>query len=203
METKDQNTANIEASENVGEAPTADSASTSGPDYESLRMMYDDVEAKLSDANEQMLRARAEVENVRRRGEREVEKARKFALEGFFQELLPVRDGMEMGIQAATGEVADATKLREGIELTLKMVDAAMAKFGLKEIDPLNSPFNPELHQAMAVQESDQQPPNTVIAVYQKGFVLNDRLIRPARVVVSKAPAAASDSGSHGGEKQT
>lgn len=204
METNDQDTASVAAHETGEDVQPSGPEATpaSGPDYESLRMMHEEAVARAADAQDQLLRARAEMENVRRRGEREVEKARKFALEGFFQELLPVRDGLEMGLQAADDSSAEAGKLREGVDLTLRMLDAAMAKFGLKEVNPMGQPFNPELHQAMAVQESADHAPNTVIAVYQKGFVLNDRLIRPARVVVSKATAAgATGSGSAGGNE--
>jgi molecular chaperone GrpE len=203
METSDQRTANVESPETGEEEriePTADVAS-SGPDYESLRMMYEDAVAKSAEAQDQVLRTHAELENIRRRGERELEKARKYALESFFQELLPVRDSLEMAIQAAGDSNAGTDKLKEGVEITLRMVDAAMAKFGLKEVNPLNAAFNPELHQAMAVQESAEHPANTVIAVYQKGFVLNDRLIRPARVVVSKVvvePGGAEKGGGKG-----
>ncbi len=181
------------------EIPAASDASAAGPDYESLRLMYEDSVAKAAAEHEQLLRAHAEMENVRRRGEREVEKARKFALESFFQELLPVRDSLEMGLQAVQDAAADPEKTREGLELTLRMVDAAMAKFGLKEINPLSQTFNPELHQAMSVQPSVDHAPNTVIAVFQKGFVLNDRLIRPARVVVSKAAPPGEPAGATGG----
>lgn len=198
METNDQGTVKAVPPESDNMSEPLESADLAeSPDYESLRLMYEDSVAKAASEHEQLLRAHAELDNMRRRGERELEKARKFALEGFFQELLPVRDSLEMGLVAAQEPNADPEKLKEGIELTLQMIDAAMAKFGLKEINPLHEPFNPALHQAMAVQVSSEHAPNTVIAVYQKGFVLNDRLVRPARVVVSKADATdASQAGS-------
>lgn len=161
------------------------------PSYESLRLMLDDALAKADASHDLALRTRAELENMRRRGERELEKARKYALETFFQELLPVRDSLDMGLSAAQTS-ADAGKLKEGMQLTLQMLDAAMAKFGLKEINPLGQPFNPEWHQAMTMQPSTEFSPNTVSAVYQKGYALNDRLVRPARVVVAKAPEGAA-----------
>lgn len=200
METNDQDTLKAVPPESDDVSEPLESANQAeGPDYESLRLMYEDSVAKAASEHEQLLRAHAELDNMRRRGERELEKARKFALEGFFQELLPVRDSLEMGLIAAEESNANPEKLKEGIELTLRMTDAAMAKFGLKEINPLHEPFNPALHQAMAVQVSSEHAPNTVIAVYQKGFVLNDRLVRPARVVVSKADVDTGQAGSGGG----
>ena len=145
------------------------------------------AEARAQENWDQLLRARAEQENLRRRTERELENAHKYALERFAQELLPVRDSLEMGLAAAGAEAAQSEKLREGTELTLKMLVNAMDKFGIKEINPLNEPFNPDLHQAMAMQESAKAAPNTVITVMQKGYLLNDRLIRPAMVMVAKA----------------
>jgi molecular chaperone GrpE len=131
------------------------------------------------------------MENTRRRAEREVENAHKFALERFAQELLPVRDSLELGLNsaaAAGNEAAD--KLREGTELTLRMLTGVLEKNGVKIIDPVGEPFNPALHQAVSMQESDKAP-NTVVMVLQKGYTLNDRLIRPAMVMVSRGPAGA------------
>ncbi len=130
----------------------------------------------------------ADIENLRKRKERDVANAHKYALEKFALELLPVRDSLEMGLAAAAaGDSADASNLREGSELTLKMLAAAMEKFNVKEINALNEKFNPEYHEAMSMQERDDVPPNTVVTVVQKGYLLNDRLIRPAMVIVSKA----------------
>lgn len=165
------------------------------PSFESMRLMLEDLRAKSDDHQDQLLRTRAEMENVRRRGEREVEKARKYALEGFLQELVAVKDSLEMGLSAAQEPGAVVARLREGMELTDKMLAAAMAKFGAKEINPLDQPFNPEWHQAMSTQESASKPPNTVVMVFQKGYALIDRLIRPARVVVSKLPSDGSTGG--------
>jgi len=151
------------------------------------------VEAKLSEAEakaeenlDKAIRAQAELENIRRRAERDLENAHKYALEKFFQELLPVKDSLEMGLSAAKEESADVTKLLEGTELTLKMLEDVMIKFGICDIHPLDELFNPELHQAMSMLEAPDKAPNTVVAVMQKGYTLNDRLIRPAMVVVSK-----------------
>jgi len=134
-----------------------------------------------------LLLARAELDNTRRRNEREVENAHKYALEKFVRELLPVKDSLELGLAAAAGEGSELEKLREGMELTLKMLTAAMEKFGVTEVDPKGEKFDPERHQAMAMQESPTAEPNSVLTVYQKGYLLNDRLIRPAMVVVAGA----------------
>lgn len=138
----------------------------------------------------QFLRARAELENSRRRAERELEQAHKFGLEKFASELLGVRDSLEMGLAAASDPQADVAKLREGTELTLRMLAQVMEKFGIVQIDPQGQKFDPSKHEAMAAQETADQEPNTVLHVVQKGYALNDRLLRPAMVVVSKAGAA-------------
>ena len=132
------------------------------------------------------LQARADVENVRKRAERDLQNAHKYALDKFMAELLPVKDSLEMGL-AAIDESADIGKLREGTELTLKMLAAAVAKFGVTEINPHGEKFNPEWHEAMAMQPSSETEPNTVMQVIQKGYRLNDRLVRPAMVIVSQA----------------
>jgi molecular chaperone GrpE len=137
----------------------------------------------------QFLRARAELENSRRRAERDVEQAHKFALEKFAGELLGVRDSLEMGIAAAQDPQADLAKVREGSELTLRMLKQAMQKFGIVEIDPQGEKFDPAKHEAIAAQETADQEPNTVLHVVQKGYSLNDRLLRPAMVVVAKSAA--------------
>jgi len=162
------------------------------PGHEELTLLLEDARSKADEHWDQLLRANAELDNLRRRARQDVENAHKYALEKFAQELLPVKDSLEMGLAAASGEVdaAEALKqLREGTELTLKMLSTAMEKAGIKEINPLGEAFNPEQHQAMSMQESEEHAPNTVIAVMQKGYQLNDRLIRPAMVVVSKGKA--------------
>lgn len=155
----------------------------------------EELQAKLTEAENQarenwdkLLRANAEMDNLRRRTERELENAHKYALERFAQELLAVRDSLEMGLTAAEQEEASVEKIREGTELTLRMLEAAMDKFNIQPIDPQGETFNPELHQAMSMVEMPDKEPNTVINVMQKGYLLNDRLIRPAMVMVSRTP---------------
>jgi molecular chaperone GrpE len=143
------------------------------------------AEKKAEENWEQLLRARAEMENLRRRTQKDLENAHKYGMEKFVAELLPVRDSMELGLAA---EGASAESLREGMELTMNMLSKAFEKLGVVEIDPMHQPFNPELHQAMSMQPSAELEPNTVTAVMQKGYLLNDRLVRPAMVMVSKSP---------------
>ena len=166
---------------------TAGVAGTSEDSSEDMTLLLEDARAKADDHWNQVLRMQAELENTRRRATAEVEKAHKFALEKFAGDLLPVKDSLEMGLAAAEGSDHEvAQKLHEGTELTLKMFSGVLEKFGVKELNPLGEPFNPELHQAMTMQPSEEHAPNTVTAVMQKGYVLNDRLIRPAMVMVSK-----------------
>lgn len=138
------------------------------------------------DQKDSVIRAKAEVDNVRRRAAQDVEKARKFALEKFASELLPVVDNLERALDAFTEEEKEAGK-HEGIELTLQSFLSSLAKFDIEVVNPQDQPFNPELHQAMSMQEVAGVEPNTVIAVMQKGYSLNGRLVRPAMVMVSKA----------------
>ncbi|GAK86912.1 heat shock protein GrpE [Vibrio ponticus] len=143
-------------------------------------------EAKIKDQQDSVLRAKAEVENMRRRTETEIDKARKYALNKFAEELLPVIDNLERAIAAADGENEAVKPLLEGVELTHKTFADAVAKFGLKEINPEGEAFNPEFHQAMSIQESPDHESNTVMFVMQKGYELNGRVIRPAMVMVAK-----------------
>jgi molecular chaperone GrpE len=145
-------------------------------------------EAKVKEQQDSVLRARADVDNMRRRTEQEIDKARKFALEKFAGELLPVIDNMERAVEMADKENEAIKPMVEGVELTLKTMTDTVEKFGLNAIDPQGQPFNPELHQAMSIQESAEHEPNTVMMVMQKGYELNGRVVRPAMVMVSKVP---------------
>ncbi|EIA1554362.1 nucleotide exchange factor GrpE [Vibrio parahaemolyticus] len=143
-------------------------------------------ETKVKDQQDAVLRAKAEVENMRRRTEQEIDKARKYALNKFAEELLPVIDNLERAIQAADTENEVIKPVLEGVELTHKTFVDVVAKFGLKEINPEGETFNPEFHQAMSIQESPDHESNTVMFVMQKGYELNGRVIRPAMVMVAK-----------------
>ncbi|MDR0805147.1 MAG: nucleotide exchange factor GrpE [Enterobacteriaceae bacterium] len=193
MSSKEQNTPNEQASEEtLNEHQQVESeeqaAETDASNQYSERIA--NLEAQLAQAQqlerENVLRVRAEVENVRRRAEQDVEKAHKFALEKFSIELLPVIDNLERALESANKENPDLASLTEGVELTLKSLLGAVRKFGVEAVEEVNVPFNPELHQAMTLMESADHQPNHVMMVMQKGYTLNGRLIRPAMVAVSK-----------------
>jgi molecular chaperone GrpE len=157
-----------------------------------LQQALEKAQLEASEAKDNGLRALAEAQNMRRRAEQEVEKARKFALEKFSGDLLPTIDNLERAIEAAQ-KGGDIASLIEGVALTQKGFLDALTKHGVELIDPLGHPFNPELHQAMSMIENPNTEPNTVIAVMQKGYALSGRLLRPAMVVVSRAPVASVD----------
>lgn len=177
--------------ETAGERP-AGAASGEAPaplDEEALEDPQAACEAEKARADEnweRYLRAAAELDNVRKRAERDLENARKFAIERFATELLAVKDSLEMGLAAAE-EASDVESLLEGSRTTLKQLAAALERFGVAEVDPVGEPFDPHLHEAMTTQPSDEAEPDTVLTVYQKGYTLNGRLLRPARVVVAAA----------------
>jgi len=141
------------------------------------------LQAKADENWDKYLRAAAELENVRKRASRDVDNARKFAVERFAAEMLAVRDSLELGLQADTK--ADAEQLKVGSKATLKLLSTSMERFGVVEIDPQGEPFDPELHEAITMQPSGDVEPGTVLTVFQKGYTLNGRLLRPARVVVA------------------
>ena len=170
--------------------PAAAEPGAEAPDPESR---LEELQQKADENWNRYLRAAAEVENIRKRAARDVENAHKFALENFGRELLGVRDSLEMGLVAA--ESADADSLREGSQATLKLLTTALERFGIAEVDPEGEPFDPELHEAMTMQPSAEVEPGSVLTVIQKGYTLNGRLLRPARVIVAAEPpeAAADD----------
>ena len=147
------------------------------------------LEEQLAAAQDQSLRMAADLQNVRRRAEQDVEKAHKFALEKFANDLLPVVDSLERGLEMTSASDEASKAVREGMELTLKLFLDTLKRYQLEVVDPHGAPFDPEHHQAMAMEESTHAEPNTVVKVFQKGYLLNGRLLRPAMVVVSKAPA--------------
>ena len=158
------------------------------PDHAALTALLEDARGKADEHWDQCVRLQAEIDNLRKRSERDLAGAHKYALERFATELLPVRDSLEMGLAAFDTENSD--KHKQGVELTLQMLTTAMEKFDIREVDPQHESFNPEFHQAISTQEREDVVPNTVVTVVQKGYLLNDRLIRPAMVIVSKAPDA-------------
>lgn len=172
-----------------GAAESAPPAEPTLPSLEELAAALTEVRTVADENRDQLLRARAELENIRRRHSNELEKAHKYALDSFVRELLQVRDSLELGHNAALEETVDIDKLREGTELTLKLLGDVMDKFGVAPVEPLEQPFDPEFHQAISTQPRADLPPNTVVAVIQKGYTLNGRLVRPALVLVSQPVA--------------
>lgn len=169
-----------------------EAAAPAQPDTAALERDLAEAREKAEENWAQFLRARAELENQRRRAERDVEQAHKYALEKFAGDLLGVKDSLEMGVTASHDDAADIAKVREGLDLTLKMLKQTLERHEIVELDPQGERFDPTKHEAMAAQESAEQEPNTVLHVVQKGYLLRDRLLRPAMVVVAKAPPGAS-----------
>lgn len=174
------------ATEAAGQgSPPAGEGAAPADAEETLRLL-EDARARADETWDQVLRLQAELENARKRFERDLESAHRFGVEKLVKELLPVRDSLEKGLEAADAEQADVAALREGTALTLRLLTQALERFGVREVDPAGQRFDPELHQAMSVQQGTQAEPNTVLHVMQKGYTLNDRLVRPALVVVAK-----------------
>ena len=159
------------------------------PTVENLQKALAAAEAEIEVHREAELRAHAELENFRRRAQRDLENGLKFGLDRFLVELLPVLDSLEMGLAVAQDVTDDQTaeKLREGTELTVKQALQLLAKHGVQQINPVGEKFDPEFHEAVTLQPSDEHEPNTVTTVIQKGYSLHERLIRPAMVIVSQA----------------
>jgi len=155
-------------------------------ELERLQQALIDSEGRAKSHYEQYLRAVAELDNVRKRAQRDIEAANRYGLEKFAAELLPVNDSLELAVQSAGN--ADAQSLRKGQEATLQLLSRALQKFGISVIDPQGEPFDPTRHEAMMAQESTTAEPNSVLQVVQPGYELNGRLLRPARVIVSRAP---------------
>lgn len=153
----------------------------------SLEEQVEALQAELEQARDAALRSQAEAQNTQRRAEQDVEKARKYALERFCSELLPVVDNLERSLEATGGDDESLKPISEGVELTLKSLLDALRKFNIEPLDPVGEPFDPNLHQAMSMVENPDVEPNSVIAVMQKGYTLHGRLVRPAMVMVSKA----------------
>ncbi|PFG53013.1 molecular chaperone GrpE [Marinobacter sp. LV10R520-4] len=167
-----------------GNAETAEAAPESSPsaDLEALQ-------AKVQEFQEQVLRSQAEMQNVRRRAENDVEKAHKFAVEKFVRELLPVVDSLEKAVESTEGHESSGdlvASIRQGVELTLGMFLSGLKKFNVERLDPVGEPFDPQYHEAMSMVPAPNTEPNSVVAVMQKGYVLNGRVVRPAMVMVAK-----------------
>lgn len=163
-----------------GENSDAESTDT---ELDALRAQLSSMEASYAELRDNVLRERADLENQRRRLQRDLEQARRFANEKLLNELLPIYDGLERGLAV---ETADVVAVREGISLTLKELLRIASNNGLVQVDPLGQPLDPERHHAVSMVDAPDSAPNTVVSVLQKGYVLNDRLLRPALVAVAK-----------------
>jgi molecular chaperone GrpE len=170
-----------------GETPADRATGSEGAPASSeaaLQAALEAAEARALEHRDMYMRALAELDNVRKRAARDVEQAHKYAIDRFANDLVAVKDSLELGL--ASDAAGDA--LRAGTEATLKLLAKAFEKAGLVEMEPVGQPFNPEFHEAMAMQPSNEQPPNTISQVVQKGYQLNGRLLRPARVIVTREP---------------
>ena len=196
MADQDQKQVDVEENEalkaaNAAAQPesTGDAEEEGGDQELTLEEIIEKLQVDTAAAEDATLRAQADAQNIKRRAEQDVEKARKFALERFCKELLPVIDNLERALEAAPANEEVVRPIAEGVELTLKSFVEAMKKFNIEVVNPLGEPFDPQFHQAMSMVENGEVEPNTVTLVMQKGYTLNDRLVRPAMVMVSKAPA--------------
>jgi molecular chaperone GrpE len=179
------------AGADAAEEPALETGSADGTaDTAALQDRIQALEDELAQVRDAQLRAYADAQNAQRRAEQEVDRARKYALERFCGELLPVVDSLERALESASGDDEQLRPIAEGVELTLKNFLNALRKHNIEPVDPQGEPFDPQLHQAMSQVENPDVEPNTVIAVMQKGYTLNGRLVRPAMVMVSKAGGA-------------
>ena len=193
MSSKEQNTPNEQVSDEIemeqAQNQDAETAEVVDPRDERIAELEAQLADSLGGVRDAQLRAQAEIENIRRRAELDVEKAQKFALEKFANELLPVIDSLERALEVADKENPELASMIEGIDLTMKSLLGAVRKFGVEVVGDTNVPFNPEVHQAMSMMESEEVAPNHVLMVMQRGYTLNGRLLRPAMVAVAKAKA--------------
>lgn len=191
MSSKEQNTPNEQVSDEIQQdqqqPQEAETVSEVDPRDERIAQLEAELAQSQTGVRDAQLRAQAEIENIRRRAEMDVEKAHKFALEKFANELLPVIDSLERALEVANKEDSQLAPMIEGIELTLKGLLGAVRKFGVEVVGETGVPFNPEVHQAMSMMESEEFEPNHVMLVMQRGYTLNGRLLRPAMVAVAKA----------------
>jgi len=168
----------------MSESP--DQMAAANPEADALREELTVTRALVEQLKDEKLRAFAELDNIRKRAQRDVEQAHRYALEKFAGELLPVKDSLDLGVENAAK--ADAAALAEGQAATQRLLAKAMEKAGIVELNPVGEPFDANLHEAMAAQPSDTAEPNSVLAVIQRGYTLNGRLLRAARVIVARAP---------------
>ena len=170
----------------------AEAAGEAADEIAGAEVTLEHLQEELVAARDASLRALAEAQNARRRAEQDVEKARKYALERFTGELLPVVDNLERALESNAEGGDDINSIADGVDLTLKSLLDVLKRFNIEQIDPAGEPFDPQLHQAMSMVDNADVEPNTVLHVMQKGYSLSGRLIRPAMVLVSKDPEGAA-----------
>ncbi|MEX2476432.1 nucleotide exchange factor GrpE [Marinobacter sp.] len=184
---------NEQVEEELNTSAENESAEAAGEEQGAELSETEALQAQAQEFQEQMLRAQAEMQNVRRRAELDVEKAHKFALEKFVKELLPVADSLEKAVESTEGQEAAGelvASIREGVEMTLNLFMNSLKKFNVAQLNPVGEPFDPQVHEAMSMVPAPDAEPNSVVAVVQKGYTLNDRLVRPAMVMVAQAGEA-------------
>ncbi|MDJ0834785.1 MAG: nucleotide exchange factor GrpE [Gammaproteobacteria bacterium] len=177
------------AAQQPEQAPAVDAEQADAEQQVSIEELAQELtkaQATIKDYWDQIMRLNAEIENNRKRAQRDIEHAHKYAISNLIESLLPVTDSMELGLNASQADNATLDSIREGMTITLNMFIQTLEKNGVQAVDPVGEKFNPEHHQAMSMMEDAEASPNTVLTVMQKGYLLNDRLVRPAMVVVSK-----------------
>lgn len=184
MATADTNNVNKEIDDNAAEVSENQAQENVEQDVQALLV---EAQSQAAQHYDSLLRLQADMENLRRRTEREIDNAKKFALERIVNDLLPVLDSMEMGLQASAQAANEQDTIRQGLEMTVKMFQDVMQRFSVEAVDPIGQKFNPQEHEAMTMQPSAEHEPNTVIFTVQKGYKLHGRVVRPARVVISVA----------------
>lgn len=192
MSADDKRNEQVDEHNEAAEA-AAEQASGAEPSGSSEGSELEALSAKLQEYQDQALRAQAEMQNVRRRAEIDVEKAHKFAVEKFVKELLPVADSLEKAVESTEGQENAGelvASIREGVEMTLNLFMNSIKKFNVEQVNPVGEPFDPNQHEAMSMVPAPDAEPNSVVAVVQKGYLLNGRVVRPAMVVVAKAESA-------------
>jgi len=193
MSTDENRNEQIDELKAAAEAAAEDSQ---GSDQEAEQGETSEMEAlkeQVKEFQEQVLRSQAEMQNVRRRAEMDVEKAHKFALEKFVKELLPVADSLEKAVESTEGQENSGdlvASIRQGVEMTLNLLESSLKKFNVEPLNPIGEPFDPQRHEAMSLVSAPDAEPNSVVAVVQKGYLLNGRVVRPAMVMVAKAQDA-------------
>ncbi len=184
MATADTNNVNTEMNDSAAEVSENQAQDNVEQDVQSLLV---EAQTQAAQHYDSLLRLQADMENLRRRTEREIDNAKKFALERIVNDLLPVLDSMEMGLQASAQAANEQDTIRQGLEMTVKMFQDVMQRFSVEAVDPIGQKFNPQEHEAMTMQPSAEHEPNTVMFTVQKGYKLHGRVVRPARVVISAA----------------